>query len=102
MLEGAACHPQVRIGKSVYQTVGNVIQRGSNKVESYHPRTSTAMSNISRADLHRQVDELSTELLAVVERSSDFLGGLPVFRGTRASSSTSWCRPYERACRATQ
>ena len=40
------------------------------------------MSSIDRADLHRQIDELSTERLAVVERSS-VLGGLPVFRGTR-------------------
>jgi uncharacterized protein (DUF433 family) len=41
------------------------------------------MSSIDRADLHRQIDELSTERLAVVERSSDVLGGMPVFRGTR-------------------
>jgi uncharacterized protein (DUF433 family) len=41
------------------------------------------MSNIDRADLHHQIDELSTERLAVVERSSDVLGGVPVFRGTR-------------------
>ncbi len=41
------------------------------------------MSSIDRADLHRQIDELSTERLDVVERTPDILGGLPVFRGTR-------------------
>ncbi len=41
------------------------------------------MSNIDRADLHRQIDERSTECLAVVERSPEVLAGLPVFRGTR-------------------
>jgi uncharacterized protein (DUF433 family) len=45
------------------------------------------MSTIDRADLHRQIDELSAERLAVVERSSDVLGGLPVFRGTRVPVS---------------
>jgi len=41
------------------------------------------MSNIDCADLHRQIDERSTECLAVVERSPEVLAGLPVFRGTR-------------------
>jgi uncharacterized protein (DUF433 family) len=41
------------------------------------------MSSINRADLHRQIDALSTDLLDVVERSRDVMGGLPVFRGTR-------------------
>jgi uncharacterized protein (DUF433 family) len=59
-----------------------------NNVSSYHPKSETAaMSNIDRADLHRQIDELSTERLAVVERSPDVLGGLLVFRGTRVPVS---------------
>ena len=41
------------------------------------------MSNIDRADLHRQIDEPSTECLAVVEHSPEVLASLPVFRGTR-------------------
>jgi uncharacterized protein (DUF433 family) len=41
------------------------------------------MSSLERADLHRQIDELAPELLDVVERSSDVMSGLPVFRGTR-------------------
>ena len=41
------------------------------------------MVSINRADLHRQIDELSSERLDVVERSWDIMGGLPVFRGTR-------------------
>jgi uncharacterized protein (DUF433 family) len=45
--------------------------------------SAVVMVSINRADLHRQIDELSTERLAVVERSSDIMGGLPVFRGTR-------------------
>jgi len=40
------------------------------------------MSNIDLAE-HRQIDELSTECLAVVESSPEVLAGLPVFRGTR-------------------
>ena len=42
-----------------------------------------AMVSINRADLHRQIDDLPIERLAVVERSPDVLGGLPVFCGTR-------------------
>ena len=41
------------------------------------------MGTIDRADLCRQIDELAPELLDVVERSPDVMGGLPVFRGTR-------------------
>ena len=41
------------------------------------------MSSLDRADLHRQIDVLAPELLDVVERSPDVMGGLPVFRGTR-------------------
>jgi uncharacterized protein (DUF433 family) len=41
------------------------------------------MSSLDRADLHCQMDELPAERLAVVERSPEVLGGLPVFRGTR-------------------
>ena len=41
------------------------------------------MASINRADLHRQIDELSTERLNVVDRSLDILAGRPVFRGTR-------------------
>ena len=41
------------------------------------------MVSINRADLHRQIDELSSERLDVVERSSDIMDGVPVFRGTR-------------------
>ena len=45
------------------------------------------MVSINRADLHRQVDGLSSERLDVVERSSDIMGGLPVFRGTRVPAT---------------
>jgi uncharacterized protein (DUF433 family) len=41
------------------------------------------MVSINRADLHRQIEELVTERLEVVERSPDIMGGLAVFRGTR-------------------
>ncbi len=41
------------------------------------------MGTIDRADLHRQIDALSPELLDVVERSPYVMAGLPVFRGTR-------------------
>jgi uncharacterized protein (DUF433 family) len=41
------------------------------------------MGTIDRADLHRQIDILSPELLDVVERSPDVMAGLPVFHGTR-------------------
>ena len=41
------------------------------------------MGTIDRADLHRQIDSLAPELLDVVERSTDVMAGLPVFRGTR-------------------
>jgi uncharacterized protein (DUF433 family) len=41
------------------------------------------MSTIDRADLHRQIDALSSEVLDVVDRSPDVMGGLTVFRGTR-------------------
>ncbi|MDQ6672527.1 MAG: DUF433 domain-containing protein [Chloroflexota bacterium] len=41
------------------------------------------MGTIDRADLHRQIDALSSELLDGVERSPDVMDGLPVFRGTR-------------------
>src|SRR5258708_40286472 len=47
------------------------------------PARAIVMVSINRADLHRQIDELSSERLDVVERSSDIMGGLPVFRGTR-------------------
>ena len=40
------------------------------------------MSNIDLAE-HRQIDELSTECLAVVESSPEVLAGLRVFLGTR-------------------
>ncbi len=43
------------------------------------------MGTIDRADLHRQIDALSSELLDVVERSPDVMAGLPVFRGTRGA-----------------
>jgi uncharacterized protein (DUF433 family) len=41
------------------------------------------MTSLDRADLHHQIDLLPAERLAVVERSPEVLGGLPVFRGTR-------------------
>jgi uncharacterized protein (DUF433 family) len=41
------------------------------------------MTGLDRADLHHQIDRLPPERLAVVERSPEVLGGLPVFRGTR-------------------
>jgi uncharacterized protein (DUF433 family) len=45
------------------------------------------MSCITRADLHRQVDELSAEHLAILERSPSVLGGLLVFPGTRVPAA---------------
>jgi uncharacterized protein (DUF433 family) len=41
------------------------------------------MTSLDRADLHHQIDQLPPQYLAVVERSPEVLGGLPVFRGTR-------------------
>ena len=41
------------------------------------------MATIDRADLHRQIDAISSKLLDVVERSPEVMGGIPVFRGTR-------------------
>ena len=45
------------------------------------------MGTLDRADLHHQIDTLSPELLDVVERSPDVLGGTPVFRGTRVPAT---------------
>jgi uncharacterized protein (DUF433 family) len=41
------------------------------------------MTSLDRADLHHQLDLQPPERLAVLERSPEILGGLPVFRGTR-------------------
>jgi hypothetical protein len=41
------------------------------------------MTSLDRADLHHQLDLLPPELLVVLERSPEVLGGLPVFRYTR-------------------
>ena len=43
----------------------------------------SSMGTLDRADLHHQIDTLSSEFLDVVERSPDVLGGTLVFRGTR-------------------
>ena len=45
------------------------------------------MGTLNRAELHRQIDALAAERLAVVERSADVLAGLPVFRGTRVPAT---------------
>jgi uncharacterized protein (DUF433 family) len=45
--------------------------------------TASATGQLTRADLHHQLDRLSPERLAVIERSPEVLGGLSVVRGTR-------------------
>ena len=41
------------------------------------------MGSISRDELHHQIDALPIERFTVIERSSDVMGGIPVFHGTR-------------------
>jgi uncharacterized protein (DUF433 family) len=45
------------------------------------------MASFDRADLHHQLDSFSPELCAVVEHSSDVLGGTLVFCGTRVPAT---------------
>ena len=42
----------------------------------------------TRDALHRQIDELPDERLAVIESSPDVMSGTPVFRGTRVPART--------------